>query len=76
MSSIDPGAGGTLVWSAILRGSAITMRTHTVRTVLPGIFALVLHAHARGGTFDKHGLGKGTVQGFIAGTHAVAPDRV
>ena len=22
--------------------------------------------------FDKHGLGKGTVQGFIAGTHAVA----
>ena len=39
-------------------------------------FALVLHAHARGGTFDKHGLGKGTVQGFIAGTHAVAPDRV
>ncbi|MDR2214877.1 MAG: FAD-dependent oxidoreductase [Nevskiaceae bacterium] len=35
--------------------------------VIPGLFA---GGEAAGG-FDKHGLGKGTVQGFIAGTHAV-----
>lgn len=33
---------------------------------IPGLFA---GGEAAGG-FDKHGLGKGTVQGFIAGTHA------
>jgi hypothetical protein len=35
--------------------------------VIPGLFA---GGEAAGG-FDKHGLGKGTVQGFIAGTNVV-----
>jgi hypothetical protein len=35
--------------------------------VIPGLYA---GGEAAGG-FDKHGLGKGTVQGYIAGTHAV-----
>jgi hypothetical protein len=35
---------------------------------IPGLFA---GGEAAGG-FDKHGLGKGTVQGFIAGTNAAA----
>jgi succinate dehydrogenase/fumarate reductase flavoprotein subunit len=34
--------------------------------VIPGLYA---GGEAAGG-FDKHGLGKGTVQGYIAGTHA------
>ena len=36
--------------------------------VIPGLYA---GGEAAGG-FDKHGLGKGTVQGYIAGTHAAA----
>ncbi len=41
---------------------------HAGRRSIPGLFA---GGEAAGG-FDKHGLGKGTVQGFIAGTHVVA----
>ena len=39
--------------------------------VIPGLYA---GGEAAGG-FNKHGLGKGTVQGFIAGTNAAAEQR-
>jgi hypothetical protein len=60
-----------VVWHDSYGGLRVNGRQQVVDmqgAVIPGLFA---GGEAAGG-FDKHGLGKGTVQGYIAGTHAVA----
>jgi len=60
-----------IVWHDSYGGLRVNGRQQVVDMqgeVIPGLFA---GGEAAGG-FDKHGLGKGTVQGFIAGTHAAA----
>jgi hypothetical protein len=63
-----------IVWHDSYGGLRVNGRQQVIDMqgqVIPGLLA---GGEAAGG-FDKHGLGKGTVQGFIAGTHAVAePD--
>jgi hypothetical protein len=63
-----------VVWHDSYGGLRVNGRQQVIDMqgeVIPGLFA---GGEAAGG-FDKHGLGKGTVQGFIAGTHAVAEPR-
>jgi hypothetical protein len=58
-----------IVWHDSYGGLRVNGRQQVIDmqgAVIPGLFA---GGEAAGG-FDKHGLGKGTVQGFIAGTHA------
>jgi predicted oxidoreductase len=63
-----------IVWHDSYGGLRVNGRQQVIDMqgeVIPGLFA---GGEAVGG-FDKHGLGKGTVHGFIAGTHAVAETR-
>jgi hypothetical protein len=58
-----------VVWHDSYGGLRVNERQQVVDmqgAVIPGLYA---GGEAAGG-FDKHGLGKGTVQGYIAGTHA------
>ena len=60
-----------IVWHDSYGGLRVNGRQQVIDmqgAAIPGLFA---GGEAAGG-FDKHGLGKGTVQGFIAGTNAVA----
>ncbi|HEX6997665.1 MAG TPA: FAD-dependent oxidoreductase [Gammaproteobacteria bacterium] len=60
-----------IVWHDSYGGLRVNGRQQVIDMegrVIPGLYA---GGEAAGG-FDKHGLGKGTVQGFIAGTHAAA----
>jgi hypothetical protein len=59
-----------VVWHDSYGGLRVNGRQQVIDMrgeVIPGLYA---GGEAAGG-FDKHGLGKGTVQGYIAGTHAV-----
>jgi hypothetical protein len=59
-----------VVWHDSYGGLRVNGRQQVVDTdgqPIPGLFA---GGEAAGG-LDKHGLGKGTVQGFIAGTHVI-----
>ena len=63
-----------IVWHDSYGGLRVNGRQQVIDmqgAAIPGLFA---GGEAAGG-FDKHGLGKGTVQGFIAGTNAVAETR-
>ena len=60
-----------IVWHDSYGGLRVNGRQQVIDMqgqAIPGLFA---GGEAAGG-FDKHGLGKGTVQGFIAGTNAAA----
>ncbi|MBN1237009.1 MAG: FAD-dependent oxidoreductase, partial [Gammaproteobacteria bacterium] len=60
-----------IVWHDSYGGLRVNGRQQVVDMqgeVIPGLYA---GGEAAGG-FDKHGLGKGTVQGYIAGTEAAA----
>jgi hypothetical protein len=62
-----------VVWHDSYGGLRVNGRQQVVDLqgqVIPGLYA---GGEAAGG-FDKHGLGKGTVQGYLAGTHAAAPE--
>jgi hypothetical protein len=61
-----------IVWHDSYGGLRVDGRQRVIDMqgqAIPGLFA---GGEAAGG-FDKHGLGKGVVQGFIAGTQAVVP---
>jgi hypothetical protein len=63
-----------IVWHDSYGGLRVNGRQQVIDMqgdVIPGLFA---GGEAAGG-FDKHGLGKGTVQGFIAGTQAAGEPR-
>jgi hypothetical protein len=63
-----------IVWHDSYGGLRVNGRQQVIDMrgeAIPGLFA---GGEAAGG-FDKHGLGKGTVQGFIAGTHVVGDAR-
>jgi hypothetical protein len=60
-----------VVWHGSYGGLRVNGRRQVIDMqgqVIPGLYA---GGEAAGG-FDKHGLGKGTVQGYIAGTQAAA----
>jgi succinate dehydrogenase/fumarate reductase flavoprotein subunit len=62
-----------VVWHDSYGGLRVNGRQQVIDMqgeVIPGLYA---GGEAAGG-FDKHGLGKGTVQGYIAGTHAEPRD--
>lgn len=63
-----------IVWHDSYGGLRVNGKQQVVDmqgAVIPGLYA---GGEAAGG-FNKHGLGKGTVQGFIAGTNAAAEQR-